>query len=271
VILYRKSEKELEQDAIIRLRETKMNNTSEGSRTLSLTRAINSVISEFYSELERNTRLSFLSTSRGYFLDLIGELLGCERLPGESDSNYKYRISNQVGVVAGGNKKSIEVETLQVEHVKKIILKPYTRGIGSYTAYVIATTLDKANEAVENVQRILDKKTSFGILGVAELPRTVPVGMSLTIVHKSGTTSSEKSFNKSEAARRIKSYIDNLDMGEPLIASAIYQTVRNISPSIYDVIIHYININSRPIMVTNYSTLWDEKLYVRSTEDIQVN
>jgi hypothetical protein len=59
-------------------------------------------------------------------------------------------------------------------------------------------------------------------------------------------------------------------MGESLVASSLFQIIRNVRSEISDVIIQGININDRSILVSNYRPFWDEKLYVRRIEDIEV-
>lgn len=268
MILYKKSFNEIEKSAIENLKKTRINNFNEGSRVLSIIRSVNIMLEQFYDDLDKNAQMGYLSTAQGGFLDLIGELLDCKRREGESNDNYRYRIANQVYVIAGGNKTSLEVETLNIPGVRKVRFANFTRGIGSYSAYVIADSLDQINEAVERVQEVLDSNTSFGIYGVAESPRIIPVSMSLSVIFKSGVSLSQQQTVIQEVRRSLKEYIDKLEMGEGFVASALYQIARNVSDSIFDVEILEIKINSKPILVANYNPYWDEKLYVRSIEDI---
>lgn len=269
--IYRKTAAELEQLSIDSLKGTRLNNISDGSRVLSIIRAVNLMIQQFYDDLDRNIDSRYFSKAEGVYLDLIGELVDCTRKAGENNDNYRYRIGKQIHVVAGGNKTSLEVETKGIEGVSKVIFKKFTRGIGSYSGYVISDSMDRLQESVSDVQVVLDKKSSFGIRGVAESPRILPVRMSMNLVFKAGTSTSAKASILSDVRRQVKTYIDKLEMGEQLIASALFQIIRNVRYEISDVIINGIYINSRPILVSNYKPHWDEKLYVSKVSDIEVH
>lgn len=270
MLVYRKNMIELEREAVESLSKTRINNVHDGSRALSLVRALNSIIYDFYDELDRTVDYAFLSRAEGGFLDLLGELLNCERDIGESDENYRFRISNQIQVVAGGNRLSIEMQVRNIPEVKKIIFRNFTRGTGSFSAYVITSNLEEVNSAISTVQEILDRSTSFGVKGVAESPRILEVSMLMNIVFSSTTPNASKSSIILDVKRKTKEVIDKIDMGEPLIISSLFQEIRNVHPSIFDVVIQRITVGSKPILVSNYTPYWDEKFFVRSIESIEV-
>lgn len=270
MIVYRKSPAELEQGAIKSLEGTRISTTGDGSVALSIIKSVNSIISQFYQDLDSNTQNGFLSTSQGSFIDLIGESLNCSRLPGETNDNYKYRISQQTSVNAGANRTSLEIETNSLEGVKKVVLSPYTRGIGSFSAFVVPNTYEDLSSSLTRVQEVLDSVGAFGVRGIAEAPKSLLIKMKLQVSFTSGTYQSSRASIKDNIKREIKSLIDNIEIGSSLVMSEIFQVVRNVSDSILDVSIRSIEINNKPILVKNYIPRVDEKFFVEHIGDIIV-
>lgn len=271
MIIYRKSPKELEQEAVKNLGGTRINATGDGSVALSIIKSVNSIISQLYQDLDNNIQSGFLSTAQDGFLDLIGELLSCYRLPGESNDNYRYRISQQVNVSSGANRAALEIETSSLEGVRKVVLAPYTRGIGSFSAFVVPSTYDSLNSSLVNVQNVLNSLEAFGIRGVAEAPKPLLVKMKLQVSFKNSVSQSTHSSIKESIKRELKILIDRLDMGNDLIISEIFQRVRNVNDNILDVSIQSITVNNKPILVANYIPRIDEKFFVEHINDIIVN
>jgi uncharacterized phage protein gp47/JayE len=81
-MLFKKSYSEIVQQSLNNLlANTDITNTSIGGITRSLIEIISKTISEYYDVLDVNMAMSFLSTSEGYYLDLIGSLFNMPRQP----------------------------------------------------------------------------------------------------------------------------------------------------------------------------------------------
>ena len=79
-MLFKKTYGELVQQALYDMRNhTIVTNTNVGGITRSLIEVINKNISEYYDILDINMAMGFLSTSEGYFLDLIASLFNMYR------------------------------------------------------------------------------------------------------------------------------------------------------------------------------------------------
>ena len=80
-MLFKKTFGELVQDSLTSMRaNTDITNTNIGSITRSLLEIINKNISDYYEILDINMAMGFLSTSEGYYLDLIGGLFNISRV-----------------------------------------------------------------------------------------------------------------------------------------------------------------------------------------------
>ena len=80
-MLFKKDYGELVRDALSYLEtNTDITNTSIGGITRSLIEIINRNVADYYDILDINMAMGFLSTSEGYFLDLIGDLFNLDRI-----------------------------------------------------------------------------------------------------------------------------------------------------------------------------------------------
>ena len=127
----RKSKDEMLEAVLTRLRtEGGITETSPGSIARMFAEVMIEEFSPFYDELDLITKMGFISTSTGGYLDLIGELLNCTRDGDESDDNYRARISNQVSVEQSANLIAIRLKTLRIDGVADAQFKRFTRGTG---------------------------------------------------------------------------------------------------------------------------------------------
>jgi hypothetical protein len=273
MLIYRRTPEEIEQIALDALNKTDIKNNGEGSPSLGIVKAINEMIGILYDSLDTNIDAATFSKAEQGFVDLIGELFNCPRNYGETDEEYKYRISNQVSIVASANKTSIEFATYNIENVTKVVLVPYTHGIGSFSAYVITDTMLVGNDldsVLSTVQEKVDTVAAYGIRTYVVAPKPLTVSMNVNVIFKQGTSSTIQSTVRSDVARNIKAYVDALDMNEGLVVAEIIDTIMDLNSAIYDVAINSITINNKAIVVNNYTPHSYEKLYVPSTSYITV-
>ena len=79
-MLFKKSYSDLVQQSLMYLtNSTSITNTSIGGISRSIAEVINKNLSDFYDVLDTNMDMVYLSTSQGYFLDLIGTLFNMPR------------------------------------------------------------------------------------------------------------------------------------------------------------------------------------------------
>jgi uncharacterized phage protein gp47/JayE len=102
-MLFKKSFGELVQEALGYLKNnTTITNTNVGGITRSLIEVINKNISEYYDVLDTNMTMGFLSSSQGYYLDLIGSLFNMPRTQatlassGSLSQNQKFYVATGV-------------------------------------------------------------------------------------------------------------------------------------------------------------------------------
>lgn len=270
-MIIKRSVQELNRVANKRLEEhTPINSTHKGARAKLLLDIINRNVAQYYEDIEQNVLLAFVSRAEGKFLDLIGELVNCKRMPGESRENYRYRITQQVYTAAKVNKTAIELTCLTTDGVSDVYTKPYTHGTGSFTVYVIPENTDNSAQVVRRVKARLEKQKSYGTKVNVETPTLLPVSMRMRLVFGPETKPSIIGTAITDVRNNVKKLIDNLAMGDSLVIAQVIDKAMDDNKHIKDVQFEELVVNDIPRMITNYDPYWDEKLVVDSVSDIEI-
>jgi hypothetical protein len=240
---------------------TPITQTAEGGVARSLLEVFNERLDNTYDYADTGIAMAFLSTSSGSNLDKIGALLDCTRLTNESDTNYRYRISQQVYVAAKSNETALKLKCLTIPDVVDVIMTKYTYGIGSFTVHVISDELNTPDSLVAQVQSILDSNQAFGIRGVATKPKLVPIDVTIRLVMNSGVTSQESNSIAYTIKTKIEDYITSLSMGSSVESMKFYQIADQ--SRIADVSVESVVIDSKVISgsPTEYTCKWNERFY----------
>lgn len=101
-MLFKKSYGDLVKEALgYIVNGTDITNTNVGGITRSLIEIINKNISDYYDVLDINMAMCFVSSSQGYYLDLIGGLFSLTRTPASQASSGATQQSQKFYVVSG--------------------------------------------------------------------------------------------------------------------------------------------------------------------------
>jgi hypothetical protein len=259
--------KEKEQNLDEMLEDMKSNTpitkTSAGGVARSMLEIFNERIDNTYDYIDANIIASRFSTASGSILDSFGELVGCTRLPNETDGNYRYRITQQSYIAAKSNETAIRMKCLEIDGVNDVTLTPYTRGIGSFTVHVISSDIDTPDDLITKVQKVIDENQATGVRGIAAKPILVPVDIVIRLVLASGVTSQEGNSITYSIRSKIESYIKGLGMGNPINTMDIYHIAE--MTRIAEASIETVKINSRTVTGSQaeYLCKWDERYYPR--------
>ena len=256
----KKSREEILNDLDYRIRTlTDITNTDPGSVARTFLEVLTEEFYEFYTELELSVTMGFVSTANGRFLDMIGMLLNCTRELDETDESYRSRIVNQVYVVAGANLTSIRLKALSVEGVNDVIFKEYSHGAGSFSCYVITNDVQATNSILNAVQAAVDDAKAFGIYAEVKSPVLIPVELMVRLVFSSDAGIAEKTTIRQGVVNAVRSYVDELSVGETLIINEVIQRIMEVSSKIKDLDIYGLNVNGISQYVTNTTCKWDER------------
>jgi uncharacterized phage protein gp47/JayE len=262
----KKTKDEILQQLLKRLQQdTEIVDVDPGSIARAFCEILSEEFYQFYSELDLNTTMTFVSTAQGTFLDLIGSLLNCKRTPSsETDANFRTRITNQVYVIAGGNVTAIRLKILSVEGVKDVILREFTKGTGSFTAYVITDTPETPIFTLNEVRSAIENTKSWGIFAEVKAPVLIPVDLKVRLIISDKVSDAEKSTIRTNAQLAMKTHIDNLGLGGQFIINDIIRQAMNASPKILDADLSNLKVNGASQFSKNFSVNWDERIVIRS-------
>lgn len=269
MILLKKSKKEILKRSIELLQKyTDITNITPGSRARALLEIFSDILEEFYDTLEFNVYMSFVSRATGPFLDWIGELVDCKRIPNEDDDDYRFRITQQVYVAKGANRVAIRLRALSIPGVRDVVEVPFTMGTGSFHVYVIANDPTQSSTVVANVQQALNKDQAFGIMGTASEPKNIRFKIDVTLILDQAGQNNASTIRRL-VQRTIRDYINKLNMGQELVIVDLISVIKGAHKSIKNFKINSMTIKNRPVLVQDYKVFWDEK-FITSLSDITV-
>lgn len=257
---------EMINEAIDKLRaKTDISDFSDGSVIKSLLDVIYDEIAEVREDFSDSIPLFYLSTSSGEYLEEIGKLFNCERNPGESDDNYRYRIVRQTQKLAKANETAIRLGCISVNGVHDIILRDYVRGTGTFDAYVITEDPRTPTDVVENVQEKIDEIQAKGIDGRAIKPKTMSVSLNIRYIFFPDVNNEDISNIIHEAENKIRAHIENIPMGGELIAQQIVADLMEINrEKIRNAQITNMFIDEVETLISDKELEWDERFYPKN-------
>lgn len=240
---------------------TQINYFGEGSIAKSIVAIASNSIEMYYNDLDFNMRMAFVSTAQGHFLDLIGELIDCQRLSNESDNNYRYRIIHQVYVIPGSSETALRIHCMNIDNVRDVILRPHVRGAGTFDIHVDVVDRNKEQETLEEVRKIIHNHMAFGLAGNITLPVYLLVKMAMHITFKREISMSQKRSIASECRQAVRNYIDNLNVGPQFSANQVIFHILAVNPDlIQSVNVTEFIIDERPVAFIGHQLRWNEKL-----------
>lgn len=243
-----------------------VNATGAGTIMQTFTEVIVEEFYDFYEQLDVLNSMVFLSTSSGYYVDLIGELLGCKREATENDEVYKSRIRKQVYTVAGGNLAAIRLKALNVSGVADIEIQEFSNGPGSFTCYVYGDGTASNAYIVEGVRSAIEAVKAYGIEIDVKSPKQLGVSIGLQIIFKDGIGAAEQRYIKEDAGTNIELYINQLTKGEGLVLNEVIEQVMKTSDKILDCEIDMLQIDGKERFIGNVNIGSNDILGVETIE-----
>lgn len=216
----------------------------------------------FYEELDAITINTYISTATGTYLDLIGELLNCARLQGESDTDYRARIVNQIFVVAGATETALRIKLLTIEGIADVEFVRFTHGAGSFTCYVTPSVYPLQKTILFEAQKMVEAVEAQGVYGEVKTATATPVDVSVSLIFNSSTTNPERQTIRQNVAASVERYINNLGMGGTLIINELIEQIMGTSPKILDLQIANIAVSNVNQYIRNLYPKTEEQYFL---------
>lgn len=266
IVLNTKTFEELRQEATHDLEAVGFN-TSPGSIAKLFMNIVNKNIANLYNTLTVNHLRAFVTTADGNALDAIGVLVHCSRLTGESDENYRYRITQQCLTLATSNETAIKLTALTCEGVNNVVLKPYSMGAGSFTVIVISDEDVTSNGILENVRRKLADVHGYGIRYNVVSPTLTYISIKQRIFISDRLSDVEKQEVKYNVQLALSKYLSSLNIGENIMVDKITQVIMNQSEHILQESNVDLYINGEKALYVNQSCRWFERFMLSKDID----
>lgn len=221
-----------------------------------------------YEEIENIRRMASLSTSQGFYVDMIGELVDCTRNIGEDDDSYKDRISKQVYTVAGGNETAIRLRALAVPGVARVRIERFSHGPGSFTLQVFPTIGKADLYLLKTVEAAIATAADRGIYVEVVGPKLRNIRMGVQIQVASGVLLTERRMIEQDVKRAAIRYLNELQEGEMFVANELVQRVMEVDEKILDMQVTRMEVDG---VSRGFRNLALEDGYVFGVDDVAVS
>lgn len=254
------------EDAIDRLKEkTDLDNFSAGSVIRSILEVVYDDIHEVREDLAFSVVKPLISSAEGQYLNEIGKLVDVDRLDGETDENYRYRITKHTEDKAKANELAIRLACLSVDGVADIITKDYVRGTGTFDIYVITEDPSTPSSVISEVQSVIDETQAKGVDGRAVKPTLKTVDFTVQYTFYGNASEEDKRNLKGKAKNALTEHLNNIPLGGELIIKKIINLLMEIDrQKIKNVELLKMFIDDKEVIIGDKSLYWDERIYPKN-------
>lgn len=205
--------------------------TSDSSVVVMFSKIIADELGEQASSIEEAYNQSRLSSATGEGLDAIGQEKNVSRLPGESDDNYRYRLSMSFLAGLGGNPESIRQALLAVDGIKDVKFMPFTHGAGSATVMIIAHDPYQGELLLPRAEAAIKKAAPAGNRIEIALPAPRALGMEVQLTLRSGVQAEDRELLRENVRLAIYEYLSGLMPGEVFVLNELRARIMGVALS----------------------------------------
>jgi uncharacterized phage protein gp47/JayE len=153
----------------------------------------------------------------------------------ESDTNYRFRISNQSLSAEAANQTALRLALLVIPGVSDLVAIPYSRGIGTFD-YLIQTIIPNTPDPViQACQSAINFVQGHGIDGRAVRPRLTGMTFTLSVTWRNDASASDREAIKRNIVTAIQDYVNNLKIGEEFIYNELIQRILDVDTKIKNI------------------------------------
>lgn len=153
----------------------------------------------------------------------------------ESDTNYRFRITNQLLSLEKANSTAIRLAALAVPGVADVLVARFHRGIGTYDIMIKSITPTVSQSLIDAVQLAIDLVTSEGIVGTARAPVEIGLSMVGTLTLRQKISAQQETELIASVTTNVTDYVNSLDIGEDFIVNEVVERVMATSDLIKNV------------------------------------
>ena len=270
-LIYKKTYDQIMQDTLDRLQETPITEIGPGGIARLFIASIAVELEEIYDSIDTVHQNSLPSKATGDSLNSYGFLLNCPRLEGESDDNYRYRLSKHVTTIGSSNETAIRLAVLTLPGVRDVVLRPYTKGAGSFGIYVAPISSELSTDLISSVQDAVMDVKGYGIVSDIVYATNKEIRFQAKLFFKNNPTEQERGIAKTEARNALIAHISSLGLGQPLILNNLLADIINSNDFIEDIEIMNFTVSGVKQTPANVTVNWNEIIIAgQISGDIQI-
>jgi uncharacterized phage protein gp47/JayE len=153
----------------------------------------------------------------------------------EIDTNYRFRLANQVIAAESANLTAVRLAALVVPGVADVRIIPYFRGVGSFDMLIKATTPSVSQQLIATVGDAVGKASGLGIAFSVRGPVEDGIALQATLTYKTSIDTDTQTSIENTVAQNLTSYINNLDIAAPLIVNQLVEIALQSSSQIQNI------------------------------------
>ena len=180
----------------------------------------------------------------------------------EDDDSFRFRISNAVLTLAGGNKTAIESSIISFPGVKSIQIREFVRGTGTFDVFIVPTSQKLGSSLKNQIQTTVQRSKALGIDARVKEPTYVPFAISMQLTFYPNVETGRRQIIRDSVKRIVKDYLETIPLGGEVVINQIRSSVISVSSTeIKDMRILELCFKERPQIVRNI-TLGAEELLI---------
>lgn len=185
----------------------------------------------------------------------------------ESDSLYRFRLSNHLAASPTANEASIKLTALSNPDVSRIVFKEFARGAGTFDALLVPVGNQLSRNTASFTESAIERVSAFGISSRIIEPSYIKFSMSIQLVPVDRSGSGALDVAKLSARNAILNYIDTIPMGGEMIVNRVRAAALDgAGTAIKDIKIIEMCFDNKPHSIRNYKLQSDELFTPSTTE-----
>jgi len=153
----------------------------------------------------------------------------------EQDASLKYRLSQTITAAEAANNTAVARAVLEVPGVADYVVRPFEDGVGRFNVYIKSIASTVSDKIIEDVQAALDDIKAEGVVGYARKPFEIGIEISSRPIYSQEYNARDKAVIINNLTYAAMSYINSLDIGQPLALADLARELRSVDPRIITV------------------------------------
>lgn len=179
----------------------------------------------------------------------------------EDDDTYRFRISNAVFSLAGGNRTAVQTSVLSFPGIQSVSITEYARGTGSFDVFVVPVHSRLGEALRRRVDQAVQRTKALGISAKIREPEYVPIAVSVQLTFDSTAEEALKIGTRDAAKQAVRDYLETIPLGGEIIINQLRSVILTSAPGVIkDLRILELCFRGRPQIIRNIRLAGDELL-----------